>query len=108
LVESDVEGARDGVFAAVVVAGEEDGESLLVARWVGFAEDADDFGVGEPFGDVTTGAEAAAEFWEECISGKSSEAGSGKVKDSPVPEMSRVRTSFATSSLGLYSSVSGR
>jgi len=63
LVESDVQGAGDGVFAAVVVAGEEDGETLLVAGWVGFAEDANDFGVGEPFGDVSTGAETAAEFW---------------------------------------------
>ena len=65
LVEGHVEGAGDGVFAAVLVAGEHDGEALFVAGRVGLAQDADDFGVGEPFGDVAAGAEAVAEFWKE-------------------------------------------
>lgn len=67
LVERHVQGARDGVLAAVGVARQEDGEALLVAGWVGLAQDADDFGVGEPRGDVTAGAETAAEFWEESV-----------------------------------------
>ena len=62
LVEGDVERARDGVFARVGVAREEDGEALLVPRRVGFAQDAHDFRVGEPFRDVAAGAEAAAEL----------------------------------------------
>lgn len=68
LVEGDVEGAGDGVFAAVLVACEEDGEALFVARWVGFAQDSDDFGVGEPFRDLGAGAEAFAEFWGGSVS----------------------------------------
>ena len=62
LVEGDVERAGDGVFAGVGVASQEDGKALLVARRVGFAEHADDFGVGEPFRDVAAGAETAAEL----------------------------------------------
>ena len=56
LVQRDIERARDGVLATVLVAGEEDGEALLEARGVGFAQNADDFRVGEPFGDVLTRA----------------------------------------------------
>ena len=36
---------------------------MFVAGWVGFAQDADDFGVGEPFWDFGAGAETLAEFW---------------------------------------------
>jgi len=63
LVEGHVEGAGDGVFARVLVAGKEDGETLLAAGRVGFAENADDFGVREPFGDLLTGAETLAELY---------------------------------------------
>jgi hypothetical protein len=63
LVESHVQRARNGVLAAVLVAGEEDGEALGGAGWVGFAQDADDFGVAEPFWDFGAGAEAIAELW---------------------------------------------
>jgi hypothetical protein len=45
LVEGDVESTCDGVLARVLVSGQEDGETLLAAGRVGFAEDADDFGV---------------------------------------------------------------
>jgi hypothetical protein len=62
LVEGDVEGAGDGVLAGVGVAGQEDGETLLVAGRVGFAEDLDNLGVGEPFGDVGASAQALAEL----------------------------------------------
>jgi hypothetical protein len=62
LVEGDVEGAGDGVLARVLVAGQEDGETLLAAGRVRFAEDADDFWVGEPFGDLLAGTETFAEF----------------------------------------------
>lgn len=62
LVEGDVEGARDGVLAAVLIASEEDGEALLAAGRVGFAEDAYDFGVGEPFWDLLAGSETLAKF----------------------------------------------
>ena len=40
------------VFAAVLIAGEKDGEALLEPGWMGFSEHTDHFGVGEPFGDV--------------------------------------------------------
>ena len=62
LVEGHVEGAGDGVFAAVLVARQEDGEALFEACGVRFAQHAHDFGVGEPFGDVFAAAEAGAEF----------------------------------------------
>jgi len=62
LVEGDVQRARNGVLAGVGVAGEEDGETLLVAGRVGLAEDANDLGVGEPLGDLGAGAQALAEL----------------------------------------------
>ncbi len=62
LVQRHVQGARDGVFAAVLVAGQEDGEALLEPWGVGFPEHAHDFGVGEPFGDVLAGAQSRAEL----------------------------------------------
>lgn len=62
LVESDVQGTRNGVLARVLVASKEDGETLLVAGRVRLAEDLDDLGVREPLGDVSTGAEALTEF----------------------------------------------
>ncbi len=62
LVQRHVQGARYGVFAAVLVAGQEDGEALLEPWGVGFSEHAHDFGVGEPFGDVLAGAQSRAEL----------------------------------------------
>lgn len=62
LVEGHLESTADGVLSAVLVTGEENGETLGGARRVGFAENLDDLGVREPFGNVATGAEALAEF----------------------------------------------
>jgi hypothetical protein len=45
LVEGHVQRARDGVFARVLVPGEENGETLFTAGRVGFAEDFNDFGI---------------------------------------------------------------
>jgi hypothetical protein len=63
LVEGDVESACDGILARVLVSCQEDSETLLVARRVGFAEDADDFGVREPFGNLLAGSETLAELY---------------------------------------------
>lgn len=63
LIEGDVEGAGDGVFARVLVARQEDGEALFAARRMGFAEDFNDFGVGEPFGNFLASAKTLAEFY---------------------------------------------
>jgi hypothetical protein len=62
LVQCDVECARDGVLAAVLVPGQEDGEALLVAGRVGFAQHLDDLRVGEPLGNLLTGPEALAQL----------------------------------------------
>lgn len=62
MVESDVQCARNGILAGVRKTGKEDGETLLVARGVRFAEDPDDFGVGEPFGNLLSGAEALSQL----------------------------------------------
>lgn len=64
LVERDVEGTSDGIFAGVLVAGEEDCETLFAARRMGFAEDFDDFRVGEPFGDFLTSSETLSKFYK--------------------------------------------
>ena len=61
-MQRHVQGPRDSVLAAVLVAGQEDGEALLEARRVGFAQHAHNLGVGEPFRDVLAGAEAGAEL----------------------------------------------
>jgi hypothetical protein len=45
LFEGYVKGTGDGIFARVLVASEEYGETLFAAGWVGFAEDFDDFRV---------------------------------------------------------------
>jgi hypothetical protein len=87
LVEGNVQGAGDGVLAGVGVAGEEDGETLLVAGRVRLAEDLDDLRVGEPFG---------------------MSAPVRRRLRSSVPEMLSWRVVLGTSSTGLYSSVSGR
>jgi hypothetical protein len=58
-----LEGARDGVLATVGVTGEENRKALFVTRGVGFAEDFDNLGVGEPLWDGCSCAEAAAELW---------------------------------------------
>lgn len=62
LVQCDIKGAGDGVFARVLVSGEEDGETLLVARRMRFTEDLDDFGVGEPLWNLLASSETLAEF----------------------------------------------
>ena len=62
LVESDVQRARDRILARVCETGEENGETLLVARGVRFAEDLDDFRVREPLGDLLAGTEALSEL----------------------------------------------
>lgn len=62
MVERDLEGAANCVFAAVGEAGEEDREALLVAWGVRLAENFDDFGIREPFGDGSTEAETTAEL----------------------------------------------
>lgn len=62
LVECNLEGAADGILAAVGEASEENCEALLVARGVRLAEDFDDFGVREPFGDGGAEAETTAEL----------------------------------------------
>ena len=54
--------AGNGVLSTVLVTGQEDCETLLGARWVRFAEDLDDFWVGEPFWDLATCAETVAEL----------------------------------------------
>lgn len=62
LVESDVEGTGNGIFAGVLVTGEENSEALLVSGWVRFAENPDDLGVGEPLWDLGARSEAFAEL----------------------------------------------
>ena len=52
LVQRHVQSSCYGVLAAVLIAGQEDGEALLEPCRVGFSEHAHDFGVGKPFGDV--------------------------------------------------------
>lgn len=69
LVEGDLEGAGDRVFAAVLVAGQEDGEALGEARRVRLSEHFDHFRVGEPFGDFFAGAEPVAEFGAADVEG---------------------------------------
>lgn len=69
LVQRHVERARDGLLAAVLVAGQEDGEALLEPGRVGFPEHAHDFGVGEPLGDVLAGAETGAELGPADVEG---------------------------------------
>lgn len=69
LVEGDVEGTGNGVLAAVGVAGQEDTETLLVAGRVRLAQDADNLGVREPLGNVTTGAQATAELSSRNVEG---------------------------------------
>ena len=63
MVESNVQRARNGILAGVRKTGEEDGETLLVARGVRFTEDLDDFGVREPFGNILSSAQALSELW---------------------------------------------
>ena len=62
MVQSDVEGAGNGVLAGVLVARQEDGETLLAAGRVRLAEYAYDLGVGEPLGDLLASSETLAEF----------------------------------------------
>lgn len=69
LVEGDLESTGNSVLAGVHVPGKEDGETLSVARRARFAEDLDDFGVREPFGDGSTGAQAVAQLGTGDIQG---------------------------------------
>ncbi|KFY70136.1 hypothetical protein V498_10389 [Pseudogymnoascus sp. VKM F-4517 (FW-2822)] len=62
LVQGYLQGARDGVLAGVLVAGEEDSEALRGAGLVGVAEHLDDLGVGEPLWDLAAGAQARAQL----------------------------------------------
>lgn len=62
LVESDLQSTGDSVLAGVHVTGQEDGETLGVTGRVGLAQDLDNLGVGEPLGDVSTGAETTAQL----------------------------------------------
>ena len=62
LVQCHLQGAGDGVLAAVLVARQEDGETLLRARRVRLAQHLDDLRVGEPLRDVTAASEARAQL----------------------------------------------
>lgn len=62
LVESNLQGAGDGVLSAVLVTGQEDSETLRGTWWVGLAEHADDLWVGEPLWNFTASAETVAEL----------------------------------------------
>lgn len=69
LVEGNVEGAGNGIFTRVGKTGEEDGETLLAARWVGFAKHTHNFGVGEPLGNLLSGPESLAELCSRDVQG---------------------------------------
>ena len=62
LVEGNLQGSRDRVLAAVLESRQEDGEALLEPCWVRFAQHLDHLGVGEPFGDVLSRAQATAKL----------------------------------------------
>lgn len=62
LVQRDLQGAGNVLLAAVVVARQEDGETLLGAGRVGLAQDLDDLRVREPLGDVAAAAQARAQL----------------------------------------------
>jgi hypothetical protein len=57
-----MQSASNGILSAILVTGEEDGETLSRTRRVRFPQDTDDFGVREPFGDFTAVAETATEL----------------------------------------------
>lgn len=69
LVEGHLQSTGDGVLAGVHVTGQEDGETLAGTRGVGLAQDLDNLGVGEPLGDVSTGAETATELGTRDVQG---------------------------------------
>lgn len=52
----------DGVLARVVETGQQDGETLLVSRRVGFSQDLDNGLVREPVGNRTTGDQTPSQF----------------------------------------------
>lgn len=74
LVEGDLQSTGDGVLAGVHVTGQEDGETLQSTRRAGLAQNLDNFGVGEPFGDVSSGAETVAQLGAGDVQG----AGTGR------------------------------
>ena len=62
LVKSDLQSTGNGVLSGVHVTSQEDGETLGGTRGVGLAQNLDNLGVGEPLGDVSTGAQTATEL----------------------------------------------
>ena len=62
LVQSDVEGTSNSILSAVLVAGEEDSETLSRTWRVRFSQNANNFGIGEPFRDFATVSETATEL----------------------------------------------
>lgn len=62
LVEGNLQGTGDLVLATVLVARQEDGETLLARERVLLTQHLDDLGVREPLGDLLAGAEAVAQL----------------------------------------------
>lgn len=62
LHEGNLQSAGDLVLTAVLVTSHEDGETLLGRKGVLLAQDFDDLGVREPFGDLLAGAEAVSQL----------------------------------------------
>ena len=62
LVQGDLQSTGDGVLARVHVTSKEDGETLEGTRGARLAQDLDNLGVGEPLGDVSTGAQTLAQL----------------------------------------------
>lgn len=62
LVQGDLQSTGDGVLARVHVTSKEDGETLERTRGARLAQDLDNLGVGEPFGDVSTGAQTLTQL----------------------------------------------
>lgn len=62
LVERDLQGTGQGVLSGGMETGQENGETLLGARRVGLAKNADNFWVREPFGDGQASAQTTTEL----------------------------------------------
>ena len=62
LVQGDLQSTGDGVLARVHVTSKEDGETLERTRGARLAQDLDNLGVGEPLGDVSTGAQTLTQL----------------------------------------------
>jgi len=61
-VQRHIQRARHGVFPAVLIPRQEDGEALLEARGVRFPQHTHDFRIGEPLGDILPRAQAGAQL----------------------------------------------